>query len=104
MKYYFDALKKYAVFSGRARRSEYWYFALFNFIFAMIALTLDSLIGSVFSTFSSDNPDVFLPFGFIYGVFVLVMQPLEGRKDSVGVFFIETDAVVLHRDITEWGA
>jgi uncharacterized membrane protein YhaH (DUF805 family) len=30
MKWYFQVLSKYAVFSGRARRSEYWYFVLFN--------------------------------------------------------------------------
>lgn len=32
MKYYFIVLKKYADFNGRSRRSEYWYFALFNLI------------------------------------------------------------------------
>jgi uncharacterized membrane protein YhaH (DUF805 family) len=31
--YWLAALEKYAVFSGRARRSEYWYFVLFNAIF-----------------------------------------------------------------------
>jgi uncharacterized membrane protein YhaH (DUF805 family) len=36
MKWYLDALKKYAVFSGRARRKEYWYFALFYFLLAII--------------------------------------------------------------------
>lgn len=31
--YYLNVLKyKYAEFEGRARRSEFWYFALFNFI------------------------------------------------------------------------
>lgn len=32
MHWYFLVLKKYKVFSGRARRSEYWYFVLFNFL------------------------------------------------------------------------
>ena len=32
IKYYLEALKKYATFSGRARRKEYWYFSLVNFI------------------------------------------------------------------------
>lgn len=36
MKYFFKALANYATFSGRARRSEYWYFVLFNIIFAFI--------------------------------------------------------------------
>lgn len=34
---YLEAFRKYATFSGRARRSEYWYFYLFNFL-AYIAL------------------------------------------------------------------
>lgn len=34
MDWYVMALRKYAVFNGRARRKEYWYFVLFYFIFA----------------------------------------------------------------------
>jgi uncharacterized membrane protein YhaH (DUF805 family) len=34
MKYYLKVLQNYATFSGRARRSEYWYFVLFNAIFS----------------------------------------------------------------------
>lgn len=34
MNYYLSVLKHYAEFSGRARRAEYWYFFLFNFIIA----------------------------------------------------------------------
>ncbi len=30
MNYFLDALGKYAVFTGRARRSEYWFFVLFS--------------------------------------------------------------------------
>lgn len=32
MNYYLKVLQNYATFTGRARRSEYWYFALFNLI------------------------------------------------------------------------
>ncbi|MBI3634388.1 MAG: DUF805 domain-containing protein [Candidatus Yonathbacteria bacterium] len=35
MNYYTDVLKKYAVFSGRATRKEYWMFVLFNFIISI---------------------------------------------------------------------
>ena len=42
MNYYTDVLKKYAVFSGRARRKEYWMFVLFNIIIASLLLVLDS--------------------------------------------------------------
>ena len=37
MDWYLSVLKKYAVFTGRAQRAEYWYFILFN-VLAMIAL------------------------------------------------------------------
>ncbi len=33
---YLEVLKKYAVFSGRAPRKEYWMFFLFNFIIALV--------------------------------------------------------------------
>jgi uncharacterized membrane protein YhaH (DUF805 family) len=36
MNYYLNVWKNFANFSGRARRSEYWYFFLFNFIIAVI--------------------------------------------------------------------
>jgi uncharacterized membrane protein YhaH (DUF805 family) len=36
MNWYLEVLKKYAVFNGRARRKEYWYFTLFHMIVAFI--------------------------------------------------------------------
>jgi len=42
--WYIEVLKKYAVFSGRARRKEYWMFILFNFIFSLVAWLLDVVI------------------------------------------------------------
>jgi len=36
IEYFFFCLQNYATFSGRARRSEYWYFFLFNVIFAIV--------------------------------------------------------------------
>lgn len=36
MSWYLRALKKYAVFTGRAPRQEYWYFVLFNFLIALL--------------------------------------------------------------------
>ena len=45
MNYYLKVLQNYATFSGRARRSEYWYFTLFNFLFALVAMFLDNLFG-----------------------------------------------------------
>jgi uncharacterized membrane protein YhaH (DUF805 family) len=36
MKYYLKVLQNYAIFKGRASRSEYWYFVLFNVIFSIV--------------------------------------------------------------------
>jgi uncharacterized membrane protein YhaH (DUF805 family) len=39
-------LAKYVVFSGRARRSEYWWFVLFSFLVSMVAGILDLVLGT----------------------------------------------------------
>ncbi|MFI8236139.1 DUF805 domain-containing protein [Streptomyces sp. NPDC085866] len=46
MHWYVDVLKKYAVFSGRARRQEYWMFFLFNLIISIVLTVVDRAIGS----------------------------------------------------------
>jgi len=46
MNYYLDVLKKYAVFSGRARRKEYWFFVLFNVIASILLLVADIIVGT----------------------------------------------------------
>ena len=55
IKYYLAALKKYATFSGRARRKEYWYFALMNWIisFCLSLPFLCSYLNIIFQTISS---------------------------------------------------
>ena len=61
MNYYLKALQNYANFNGRARRSEYWYFFLFNVIFAFAAMILDNVAG-----LAND-----LTYGPIYGLYAL---------------------------------
>ena len=45
MNWYLEALKKYAVFSGRARRKEYWYFVLFNIIIGLVLGFIEGTLG-----------------------------------------------------------
>ena len=45
MNWYLEVLKKYAVFSGRARRKEYWFFALFNIIIGLALTFIDFSTG-----------------------------------------------------------
>lgn len=49
MNYYFICLSKFADFSGRARRREYWTFVLVNCLIALLLLTLGL-------TFGEDSP------------------------------------------------
>jgi uncharacterized membrane protein YhaH (DUF805 family) len=46
MNWYLEVLKKYAVFSGRARRREYWLFFLFNVLISVVLTVLDSVTGT----------------------------------------------------------
>ena len=46
MNWYLEVLRKYAVFSGRARRKEYWYFFLFYVLIFIVLAILDNATGS----------------------------------------------------------
>lgn len=46
MNWYFEVLKKYAVFNGRARRKEFWYFSLFSIIISFVLRIIDVMNGS----------------------------------------------------------
>ena len=62
MNYYIEVFKKYAVFSGRATRSEYWYFQLFNAIAFILILVLSVVVGG----------SQFIFLAFLYGLTVLI--------------------------------
>lgn len=44
MNWYMEVLKKYVVFSGRARRTEYWMFVLFNVIIAVVLNLIEGIL------------------------------------------------------------
>ncbi len=67
MNYFIDCLtKKYACFSGRARRQEYWLFFLFNFIAAFVVGFIGGFLASV------TGVDAFAFLGAIYNLAVLI--------------------------------
>ncbi|MGL5291210.1 MAG: DUF805 domain-containing protein [Vibrionaceae bacterium] len=45
MNWYLSVLKKYAVFSGRARRKEFWYFTLLNVLLTAALAFVDQKLG-----------------------------------------------------------
>ncbi|CUH42387.1 DUF805 domain-containing protein [Ruegeria atlantica] len=59
-------LSKYITFSGRASRSEYWYFALFVFVVSVLLAILDSII---MPETAADDPSP----GLLNGFFQLAM-------------------------------
>ena len=44
MHWYLEVLKKYAQFDGRARRKEYWFFALFNCLIGFVIMLIAGLV------------------------------------------------------------
>ena len=46
MNWYIGCWKKFADFNGRARRQEYWMFALFNFIASVVLQVVDGILGT----------------------------------------------------------
>jgi len=45
MDWYLEVLRKYATFTGRARRKEYWFFTLFNLLIMLVLSIIDGMIG-----------------------------------------------------------
>ena len=64
MNWFLQALRKYATFSGRARRSEYWYFFLMYLLIFVLLAIVDGITGS----FSAKSG-----VGLLSGVFALAM-------------------------------
>lgn len=46
MNYFIDALKNYATFSGRATRSQYWYFVLISSLIYIGLIVVDLITGT----------------------------------------------------------
>lgn len=44
--YYLEVLRKYTVFSGRARRAEFWWFTLINWIISVVLQLIDNAVGT----------------------------------------------------------
>jgi len=83
MNYYLTVLKKYAVFEGRARRAEFWWFALFNFIFGMV---LQMLFGPVIITAEEGaaSPLAFIPVLYMLAILIPSIAVAVRRLHDTG--------------------
>ncbi|HQP18913.1 MAG TPA: DUF805 domain-containing protein, partial [Phenylobacterium sp.] len=68
----FEALRKYAQFSGRARRAEYWMFALFNWLMSWGFYIMLVMMGATGER-THDLPPAALGLAMAYGLFALAM-------------------------------
>jgi uncharacterized membrane protein YhaH (DUF805 family) len=73
MHWYIEVLKKYAVFSGRARRKEYWMFFLFNIVVAI-------LIGFVFGVIQAVTHIDLSGVSLIYSLAILIPSIAVGIR------------------------
>jgi uncharacterized membrane protein YhaH (DUF805 family) len=74
MKYYILAIKKAFDFRSRSTRPEFWYFVLFYFIFAIVAMLIDKVLGTTFKMdlgLGAGEQD--LGYGYIYPIYWLAM-------------------------------
>ena len=46
MQWYLEVLRKYALFEGRAHRTEFWMFILVNLIISIVLGVIDAIIGT----------------------------------------------------------
>lgn len=56
--------QKYVTFKGRARRSEYWWFCLLNFIAGIVTVVLDYQMGTI---------NIELGLGALSGLYTLIV-------------------------------
>ena len=88
MNWFLVALKKYATFSGRSRRSEYWYFILFYLLICIVLGILDGIIGS-----SGGASGIGILSAFVIGYLAsLVLPARDGRGVNDGGLVSCSDA------------
>jgi len=84
MNYYLKVIQNYANFSGRARRSEYWYFTLFN-LFAIISTAiLDRLFGTTFDMGFGPSPYGYITILYYFFILIPSLAVFVRRLHDVG--------------------
>ncbi len=71
--------KKYATFSGRASRSEYWWFQLFYWIALVVVGILTVALSAVFNA-NETSLFIFIPIGLLVLALLLPVIALQVRR------------------------
>jgi uncharacterized membrane protein YhaH (DUF805 family) len=75
MNWYITVLKNYAGFHGRAHRTEYWTFALFNFLILIALLLIEAILG-----IESIGGTAYGPLSALYMLAVLIPSLAVGAR------------------------
>jgi uncharacterized membrane protein YhaH (DUF805 family) len=79
MHYYLSVFKKYAVFSGRSQRAEYWYFFLFNILACILLAVIDGVI-----TYYTETPLTILTGIYSLAILIPGLAVLIRRLHDIG--------------------
>jgi uncharacterized membrane protein YhaH (DUF805 family) len=101
MQWYLKALKQYADFGGRARRTEFWMFILINAVISIVLGIVDTATGTA-TVYAIGGTAFYSPgiLGGIYGLAVLIptiavtVRRLHDTDRSGWWFFIQLIPVV----------
>lgn len=75
MNWYVKVIKQYVDFNGRARRQEYWMFALFSAIILLVLTVIDSVIGTgnITGNSGADGVSFSAHLGLLGGIYSLAV-------------------------------
>jgi uncharacterized membrane protein YhaH (DUF805 family) len=96
MKWYLLALKRYADFSGRSRRKEFWYFMLFHFLILSAIIIIfagpEAILNDDFDSSTDLGPVGNLVFGlYVLGTFIPMVAVRIRRYHDInksGAYFL----------------
>jgi uncharacterized membrane protein YhaH (DUF805 family) len=94
MEWYLMVIKKYATFTGRARRQEYWMFILFNFLIGIVLSIFDNVLGLTYdySEYNSGGAlnSLYSLFVFIPSLAVTIRRLHDVNKSGwlIGIMYI----------------
>ena len=69
MNWYHEVLRKYAVFGGRARRMEYWFFNLINLFIVILLVIIEWAAGWVFVSSAGERIGIL---SSVYNIAILI--------------------------------
>jgi len=83
MSWYLMVWKKFAEFQGRSRRSEYWFFFLFNTLAAIVLFIIGSIVHFLFILYP-----LYVLAAFIPGLAVSVRRLHDAGKSGFWFFIV----------------